>query len=275
MHILDIITLAIRAAKNYYTAHSHPQKLYAIKSEKDIRADLYRVLDVLKRMASRNFRGGMRLDELTVIIVWVESIDQLLKTEEQQEQAEAAERNAWTWREGDWTGREREREWLFLKSFDRTEPALPQWPEPSPDHHSLPNDFLLALRDGQRLVKLHNAFVEKSKRDFDQIKTWHTDVAKPYRMAENLRFWIKAAELRWEIRLAIPVSDVIGDKDVEAWRLFDEAVFRWCRGVRAELTQEWRQEEARATEGRRPPPELRIEVSDSREDSGVDGLEAA
>ena len=118
LHLLDLITLAIRAAKNYYTAHSNPQKLYAMRSEKDIRADLYRVLDVLKRMASRNFRGGMRMSELTDIILWIESIDTLIKREEQWEQQEAAEREAMIWREGDWTSREREREWLFLKSFD-------------------------------------------------------------------------------------------------------------------------------------------------------------
>jgi hypothetical protein len=64
LHLLDIMTLAIRAAKNYYTAHSDHAKLYAIKSEKDLRADLYQVLDVLKRMASRSFRGGLRVLEL-------------------------------------------------------------------------------------------------------------------------------------------------------------------------------------------------------------------
>ena len=88
LHLLDIITLAIRAAKNYYTAHTNPQRLYDIKPEKVIRSDLYKVLDVLKRMASRNFRGGMRMSELTDIILWIESIDRLIKTEEAQEQQE-------------------------------------------------------------------------------------------------------------------------------------------------------------------------------------------
>jgi hypothetical protein len=258
LHILDIITLAIRAAKNYYTAHSHPERLYAIRSEKDIRRDLYQVLDILKRMASRNFRGGMRLMELTGIICWIESIDQLLKTEEAREQREAAEREAWSWKEGNWTGREREREWMFLKSFDRDQPPLPQWPEVTEEEQTLPNDFLFALQDGQRLVKLHNALVDKSKRQFDLIKHWHTDVAKPYRMAENLRYWIKASELRWEIKLTVPVSDVVNNKDPEAWKAFDEAILRWCQGIREELTEEWRQE-AQALERRRPP-ELKVQV---------------
>ena len=256
LHLLDIITLAIRAAKNYYTAHTNPQKLYALKSERKIRADLYNVLDVLKRMASRNFRGGIRIGELTDILLWIESIDKLLKKEEELEQAEAAEREAMVWREGDWSGREREREWLFLKSFDADAASLPPWPE-SAESAALPSDFLKALQDGQRLVVLHNALVSRSKRKFGEIKTFHTDVGKPYRMAENLRFWIKAAELRWEIKLSVPVLDVVHSKNEETWRHFDDAVFTWCQGVRAELTEEWRQE---ALNQKRRPPELKVEL---------------
>lgn len=256
LHLLDIITLAIRAAKNYYTAHTNPHKLYAIRSERTIRQDLYNVLDVLKRMAARNFKGGVKVTELTDILVWIESIDKLLKTEEQQEKDEAAEREAMVWREGDWTGREREREWLFLKSFDASETPLPQWQEPKLDQ-PMPTDFLEALQDGQRLVKLHNALVLRSKRQFGEIKTWHTDVAKPYRRAENLRFWIKASELRWELKLNVPVLDVVNKKDEEAWKLFDTAIFKWNRSIREELTEEWRQE---AANERKRPPELKIEV---------------
>jgi hypothetical protein len=253
LHLLDIITLAIRAAKNYYTAHSNPQKLYAIRSEKVIRSDLYQVLDTLKRMASRNFRGGVRLLELTEIVTWIESIDKLLKKEEAQEQSDAAERESWVWREGDWTGREREREWLFLKSFDAMEPALPQWPEASSSAETpLPNDFLLALQNGQRLVRLHNTLVGRSNRRFGDIKTFHTDTAKPYRMSENLTYWVKAAELRWDVLITVPIADVVHSKDNAAWKAFDEAVLAWSRGVRKELMDEWTLE-AKISERRRPP----------------------
>jgi hypothetical protein len=160
------------------------------------------------------------------------------------------------WREGDWNGREREREWLFLKSFDSDAATLPQWPEPT-EVQQLPTAILKALQDGQRLVRLHNALVKRSKRQFGEIKTFHTDVAKPYRMAENLRFWIKAAELRWEIKLSVPVLDVVNSKDEEAWKKFDGAVFAWCQGVRAELTEEWRLE---ALNEKRKPPELKVEL---------------
>ena len=265
LHLLDIVTLAIRAAKNYYTAHSSHERLYALRSEKKLRAELYQVLDTLKRMASRNFRGGPKITELTDILTWVESIDKLLHKEEAQEQAEAAERDSWTWREGDWTGKEREREWLFLKSFDPEQPSLPSWPENTAEH-ALPTDFLGVLQDGQRLVKLHNAFVARSKRQFGEIKTWHTDVAKPYRMAENLRYWIKAAELRWEIKLAVPVLDVVNGRNNAAWQAFDVAILKWSQGVRQELMEEWRQEEKVS---RQRPPQLRVDVPDIDEDSNV------
>ena len=260
LHLLDIMTLAIRAAKNYYTAHSDHARLYAIKSEKDLRADLYQVLDVLKRMASRNFRGGLRVLELAAFLSWIESIDTLLKKELEIEQREAAERDSWTWREGYWSGKEREREWLFLKSFDPSsspEDALPQWPELSPaatiadtNAVDIPCDFLIALQDGQRLIRLHNALVARSKRKFGEIKSWHTDVAKPYRRAENLRYWAKAAELRFDVRLNLPAQDIVHG---ESWREFDEGVLKWSRKVREELLEEW------AAEERAKPPKLKIE----------------
>ncbi|KAI7084845.1 hypothetical protein KC356_g6399 [Hortaea werneckii] len=262
LHVLDIITLAIRAAKNYYTAHSQPERLYAITCEKKIRGDLYQVLDILKKMASRNFRGGVKLTELVGIIGWIESIDVLLKKEEQAEQAEAEERATWVWREGEWAGREREREWLFLKSFDQDESPLPSWSGQAVEEEGqrLPNEFLECLADGIRLVRLHNTLVTKSKRQFDLIKNWHTDTSKPYRKAENLRFWMKAAELRWDIHLDFPVSDIVNGKDEqESWQKFGDAVFRWCGKVRSELVDEWRLE-AMGEDNKRKPPELKVEV---------------
>ena len=114
----------------------------------------------------------------------------------------------------------------------------------------IPSDFLVALQDGQRLIRLHNALVARSKRKFGEIKSWHTDVAKPYRRAENLRYWAKAAELRFDIRLGLPVQEVVHG---EAWQAFDEAVLKWSRKVREELLEEW------ATEDRVKPPKLKIE----------------
>lgn len=268
LHLLDIITLAIRAARNYYTAHTNPSRLYALKSERAIRADLYTVLDMLKRMAGRNFRGGVRLTELTDMILWIESIDQLLKREEEQEHQEALERESWTWREGDWAGREREREWLFLKSFDRTDPPLPHWSEPLTSQ-TVPDDSLLALQDGQRLIQLHNALVARSSRKFGDIKSWHADVGKPYRMAENLRYWIKASELRWEIKLSVPVTDVVNNRSAEAWRAFDQAILTWSKGVREELMAEWDLESAMS---RKKPPALKVDFPSSDDTAATEIL---
>ncbi|KAI6882938.1 hypothetical protein KC363_g616 [Hortaea werneckii] len=276
LHVLDIITLAIRAAKNYYTAHSQPERLYAITCEKKIRGDLYQVLDILKKMASRNFRGGVKLTELVGIIGWIESIDVLLKKEEQAEQAEAEERATWVWREGDWAGREREREWLFLKSFDQDESPLPSWSGQAVEEEGqrLPNEFLECLADGIRLVRLHNTLVTKSKRQFDLIKNWHTDTSKPYRKAENLRFWMKAAELRWDIHLDFPVSDIVNGKDEqESWQKFGDAVFRWCGKVRSELVDEWRLE-AMGEDNKRKPPELKVEVPEPNGGNGGTVMQA-
>jgi hypothetical protein len=103
----------------------------------------------------------------------------------------------------------------------------------------LPTPFLATLQDGLRLVRLHNTLVRRSKRHFEQIKTYHTDTTKPYRCADNLRYWVKAAELRWDIKLDVDVMGVVQGKDAEAWQKFDAAILQWCQGVREEITLEW------------------------------------
>lgn len=236
LHLLDIITLAIRAAKTYYTSHPHPQNLYAIQSERQIRLDLYQILDILKRMAAREFRGGVKAEEREGIKSWIDGINDLLSQEKLREQQEKDLRAQCEWRTGDWTGREREREWLFLSSFNTSAEPLPQWTEPASVE---PSAFLQCLQSGLRLVQLHNEMVRRSERPFGEIKTFFTDLAKPYRCAENLRFWAKAAELRWEIKLNVNVLDVVNGKGEETWTHFDEAILKWSQGVREEISKEW------------------------------------
>ncbi|KAJ4992504.1 hypothetical protein SVAN01_01887 [Stagonosporopsis vannaccii] len=237
LNLLDITTLAIRAAKNYYTAHEEPQRLYAIKAEREIRKELYEVLEVLKRLAIRNFANGVQPYEVTQITQWIDGIGDLLDTEEEKESLEHAERESWAWREGDWSGRERERELLFLKSFDGNTDPLPDWTEPTESAPQTP--FLLALQNGLRLVYLHNSLVRKSRRHFEEIKQYHTDTAKPYRCADNLRYWVKAAELRWDIKLEVDVLGIVQGNDFAVWQQFDAAILQWCQGVREEITSEW------------------------------------
>lgn len=236
MNILDVVTLAIRAAKIYYTTHEHPQRLYSIKSERQIREELLGVLDVLKRMAGRNFVGGIKPEELQIMLDWVRSIKSFIAEEQLIEKQEIKDREGWRWLEGSWTGREREREWLFMCSF-LPEGTLPEWTVfDRVDDHSTP--FLQSLRSGLMLVTLHNAMLKRSKRQFGDIKTFHTDTTKPYRCAENLRYWIKAAEIRWETKLKVDVAGVVHCKD-DAWAGFDAAIFQWSKAAREVLTQEW------------------------------------
>ncbi|KAH0536913.1 hypothetical protein FGG08_006251 [Glutinoglossum americanum] len=236
MHLLDILTLAIRAMKVYSTAHEQPARLSAIKSERKIREELLAALEVLKRMAGRKFAGGMRQEESDAMRNWVSSVEALMLEEERREQLEQQKRAGWKWIRGDWTGREHEREWLFLQSFDDDPSALPRWDESST---AFPTPFLKTLQSGLRLVNLHNVLVKASKRPFGGIPVFHTDTAKPYRAAENLRFWIKAAEIRWEVRLKVDVMDVVHGENEDAWRGFEDAIGVWTMAIREEFVKEW------------------------------------
>lgn len=237
MNILDVATLAIRAAKNYYTAHELPDRLDAIKSEKQIRADLLGVMEVLKQMATRNFKGGVRDDELDTMISWIDSVFDILNKEAQIEATEQAERQSWAWMRGDWTGKELERERQFLMSMDPDDEALPAW-TPASSAASLPTPFLEAMQNGLRLVRLHNAAVKKSRRRFGAIPTFHVNTQKPYRSADNLRYWAKAAELRFECLIAIDALGIVYNNGPQVWLDFEAAILKWCAHVREEITNE-------------------------------------
>ncbi|KAI0137021.1 hypothetical protein BJ170DRAFT_589972 [Xylariales sp. AK1849] len=237
MQILDVMTLAIRAAKVYYTSHEHPERLDAIRSEKEIRSELLAVMEVLKHMATRNFAGGMREDEQRTMSSWINGIRTMLKKEEDMEEAELTEKEGWTWLRGDWTGREIEREIAFLNSMDTEAGSLPVW-TPVDEAAQVPTPFLESMQNGLRLVKLHNAAVKKSRRRFGAIGTFHTDTQKPYRCAENLRYWIKAADLRWETTLKVDVLGVVYNNNTQVWIEFEEAILNWCRKVREEIAAE-------------------------------------
>ncbi|KAL8666832.1 MAG: hypothetical protein Q9202_001072 [Teloschistes flavicans] len=238
LHVLDVVTLAIRAAKLYYTAHEHPERLYSIKPERQIREELVGVLDVLKRTASRNFAGGFKDEELKIIKDWLQGVGKLMADEKALENQEVREQQKWQWLEDSWEGREREREWSFLTSFLK-EDQLPEW-VPQEATTSGPTPFLRALQNGLTLVHLHNAMLKKSKRQFGDVKSFHTDTTKPYRCAENLRFWIKAVEIRWELKLKVDVTGVVHSKET-AWSDFDTAILQWCQTAREGLTREWKE----------------------------------
>lgn len=250
MHILDTVTLAIRNARLYYTSHSHPERLAKIRSERQIRKELLAVLSVLKTWAARKFEGGLREEERLAILVWLSEVGQMVDKETRLEEAEKREREGWRWMSnsnGRWDGKERDREWAFLCSLrrDNSLDQLPEWTQPV----ELPSPFLETLADGRKLIQLHNAAVHRSKRRFGEIKSHHDDVAKPYRRAENLRYWIKAAEIRWEIKLKIDVMGVVYAKGQEPWRIFEEALMQWCKCVRRELTRDWKEASSSPSRG--------------------------
>lgn len=243
MHILDVITLAIRAAKMYYTAHDQPARLAAIKSERKIRAELLSVMEVLKRMATRNFASGMRNEERLTMLMWVQGVYEMLQQEEVMEENERKQRSSWTWLDASWNGTRAEREYAFMRSMDPAAETLPslQTVDTTHDDSQLPTEFLSAMKTGMRLVILHNAVVRRSKRPFGAIDKWHTDFGKPYRSAENLRYWVKAAELRWEIVLKFDVMGVAnGVSDRAVWKGFEDAIWLWCGKVRQEISAEMR-----------------------------------
>ncbi|KAM0462719.1 hypothetical protein ACHAPV_003543 [Trichoderma viride] len=237
MNILDFVTLAIRAAKNYYTAHELPDRLDSIKSEKQIRTDLLGVMEVLKQMAIRNFKDGMRMEEIDTMIAWIESVFDILKKEAAIEATEQAERQSWSWMAGDWTGKELERERHFLLSMDPDDEPLPEW-TPASSTAEQPTPFLEAMQNGLRLVRLHNAAVQKSRRRFGAIPTFHVDTQKPYRSADNLRYWAKAAELRFECKISIDALGIVYNNGPQVWLDFEAAILKWCAHVREEITNE-------------------------------------
>lgn len=237
MNILDIMTLAIRAAKMYYTAHDNPTRLTSIKSERKIRAELLSVMDVLKRMATRNFASGMKPEEKDIMESWVKGVYEVLAEEERMEEEDRKERTSWVWLDDRWTGTDIEREYAFMKSLDPDSDTLPPY-TPLDEAGEVPTPFLAELMKGLRLVRLHNVAVKKSKRPFGAIGPFHVDTAKPYRCADNLRYWIKAAELRWEVMLKVDVMGVVNGTDRAAWKGFEEAIWKWCKGVRTEIAGE-------------------------------------
>jgi hypothetical protein len=254
LHILDTTTLAIRAARLYYNMHPNPARLNSIKSDYQLRRDLMTVLDVLKRWAGRKFTGGLREEERLAILVWVSEVGMMIDQETKMEDAERQEREGWRWMDdADWVGKDELRELSFLESLLQESggdsESLPQWAPSSHDH--APTDFLTSLADGRQLVRMHNTAVKRSKKQFGHITSHHIDVAKPYRRAENLRFWIKAAEIRWEVKLDLNVMGIVNSShDPQVWRAFECAIFCWSRALREEVTRDWKTDEERKLHAR-------------------------
>jgi hypothetical protein len=252
LHILDTTTLAIRAARLYYTLHPNPTQLNQIKADHQIRKDLYNVLEVLKKFAGRNFTGGIREDERLAILVWVSDVGMLIDQEARIEEQERRARQDWHWMdEQAWTGRPIDREMSFLRFLlshtgQDQEPAAISNPE-----GNACSAFLQDLADGRKLIRMHNVAVDKSKKPFGHITSLHDDINKPYRRAENLKYWLKAAEIRWEVNLKLDIMGIVNMSEMRSvWSAFEGVVLQWSKVVREELTRDWNVEEERKLHAR-------------------------
>ena len=247
MQILDTTTQAIRAARLYYTLHPYPKRIHAIRSDQQLRKDLYSVLEVLKKCAARNFDGGFREDERLSILVWVSEVGMMIDQEAKLEEKERRERKDWQWMDDyRWYNNEDARDLNFLHFLQRK-----ARPEVANDQPSTFAEYCRMLADGRDLAQMHNIAVKESKHRFHLIETFHQDINKPYRRAENLRYWVKAAELRFELKLRF---DVIGiaqlRDDTGLWSTFEKAVRLWAQAVRMELTKDWNGDEERKIHAR-------------------------
>jgi hypothetical protein len=251
LHILDTTTLAIRAARIYYTSHPNPTRLNSIRSDQQIRKDLYGVMDVLKKVAGRNFAGGLHEGERLAILVWVSEVGMMIDREAKMEEAEKNERENWHWMDNSrWEGRETDREISFLDFLSDKSSNILDAPS-TQDSSPATTGFLQSLADGRKLCQMHNTAVQRSKKQFGQIKVWHEDVTKPYRRADNLRYWLKAAEIRWEVKLKLDVMTLVSsteNSDIRA--TFQDVVLQWSKGVREELSKDWNGEEERKLHAR-------------------------
>jgi hypothetical protein len=247
LHVLDTTTLAIKAARDYYTQHPHPERLNSIRPVQQLRKELYSVLEVLKKCAARNFEGGFREEERLSVLIWVSDVGMMIDREAKLEEKERRDRKDWGWMyDSKWAGRDSERDMSFLKFlYAKARPDI------SAEAVSNGPEFFKSLADGRDLNRMHNAAVKESKRQFHLVESWHEDIAKPYRRADNLRYWVKAAELRWEVKLKFDTMGVANQKDDEAvWASFESAIRSWAQYVRAELTKDWNGEEERKLHAR-------------------------
>ena len=167
------------------------------------------------------------------------------------EETEKNERENWHWMDSSrWDGKEIEREIAFLDFLSDKSSNILEAPS-SQGSTPATLGFFKALADGRKLCQMHNAAVHRSKKQFGQIKTWHEDVAKPYRRADNVRYWIKAAEIRWEIKMKLDVMKLVSATgDSEIWNIFQDVILQWSRGVREELSKDWNGEEERKLHAR-------------------------
>lgn len=188
--LVDATRTAVRAARAYASQVTLiDDKPLDLCSDRCFRDQALDTLSCLQRASQKkDVRTVHQAKE--AVRGWLLDVHHRLDSEVQMDQQAAL-----FWSEGDWSGRALERCWHFLKFYD-------------PSHDDLPNpsyqkrEFLEELRNGIRLVLIHNAFVRRSKRPFGQISRHHIDTERRYRATDNLKYWNKALEYRFQVTLA-------------------------------------------------------------------------
>ena len=79
-----------------------------------------------------------------------------------------------------------------------------------------------------------------------------------YRVTDNLRYFAKAAEIRWEIHLEWDVEEIWRGSE-RGDEMLEDGLARWCAGIADEMTRVYDEE---MDEGRDTLEELISEMGD-------------
>jgi hypothetical protein len=233
--VVDNATATIRLAQRYRTQIRHEDW----DDEKRLRRDAVDVLVVLRRIAEQQ-TTDITAEEKEIVGTWCKGVR--IRVEQDDEARRGIWEQASSWMDGTWDHKwgksaskllTAERYHLFLTQFDRSEPQLPS--------SSSWDKFLAVLRTGTKLCIIHNALAHFSLRPFGLITRFHTDTSVRYRVTDNLRYFAKAAEIRWEVNIEWDVEEI--------WRATPEGVDmlkrelgKWCESVINEMTKLYHEE---------------------------------
>ena len=236
MEIVESATSTIRLAQRYRAQIRHEDW----EDDKKLRRDAVDVLVILKRVAERE-GNDVTDDEKAVVRRWCNDIKARVDRDDE------VRREMWerasAWMDGGWEGNEwgisphyncaySGRYHLFLSQFDTSEPSIPPPSEAG---------FVDTLRSGTKLCVIHNTLTHFSRRPFGLITRFHTDTSVQYRVTDNLRYFAKAAQIRWDIQIEWDVEE-IWRATPEGIAMLKEQLGKWCHAIINEMTKIYHEE---------------------------------
>jgi len=105
--------------------------------------------------------------------------------------------------------------------------------------------FLDMIRTGTKLCLIHNSLAHFSLRPFGLITRYHNDTSVQYRVTDNLRYFAKAAQIRWDLQLEWDVEE-IWRASAKGDEMLKRELGKWCATVINELSKIYHEE---VTEG--------------------------